>query len=148
MLVRSRRKIFSSGTTRARAKDACLIKLFHSFMLHTLTVAPLLPLSSRSHTKKCWCAAEVDLRHGDGTCDMACTGNAGTTCGGFDAFDLFELESLPPSEDHYLGCFADDKRDRVLGDKTSSGNMSLQVKAVSRTAFAGATHPNVDLVAL
>ncbi|CAM9855150.1 unnamed protein product, partial [Scytosiphon promiscuus] len=78
--------------------------------------------------QECWCAAEVDLRHGDGTCDMACTGDAGTTCGGFDAFDLFELEPPPPSEDeHYLGCFADDKRDRVLGDKTSSGSMSLQV---------------------
>ncbi|CAM9474079.1 unnamed protein product, partial [Ectocarpus fasciculatus] len=76
---------------------------------------------------ECWCAAEVHLRHGDGTCDMACTGDAGTTCGGFDAFDLFELGPLSPSEDHYLGCFADDKSDRVLGDKMSSGDMSLQL---------------------
>eukprot|EP00752_Nemacystus_decipiens_P012284 g10890.t1 len=77
--------------------------------------------------QECWCAAGVDLRHGRGTCDMACTGDAGTTCGGFDAFDLFELGSLPPSEDQYLGCFADDKLDRVLGDMMSSDHMSLQV---------------------
>eukprot|EP00903_Cladosiphon_okamuranus_P014055 g13064.t1 len=75
--------------------------------------------------QECWCAAEIDLRHGDGTCDIACTGDSGTTCGGFYAFDLFELESS--LEDPYLGCFADDKRDRVLGDKMSSGSMSLQV---------------------
>lgn len=80
---------------------------------------------------------------------MACTGAAGTTCGGVDAFDLFELESLPPSGDHYLGCFADDKRDRVLGDKMSSGSMSLQVKAVSRTRRSLERRtPNVDQLAL
>ena len=81
---------------------------------------------------------------------MACTGDAGTTCGGFDAFDLFELESLHPSEDHhYLGCFADDKHDRVLGDKMSSGSMSLQVKAVSRTRrLVERRTPNMDQLAV
>ncbi|CAM9679374.1 unnamed protein product, partial [Ectocarpus sp. 8 AP-2014] len=79
----------------------------------------------------CWCSAEVDLRHGDGTCNFACTGDAGTTCGGVDAFDLFELEGVdrpsPPSEDYYLGCFADDKRDRVLEDKMSSTDMTVEM---------------------
>lgn len=81
--------------------------------------------------KKCWCAAEVDLRHGESTCDYACTGDAGTTCGGVDAFDLFELDvdlPSPPTEDFYLGCFADDKGDRVLEDKMSARDMSLEVK--------------------
>ncbi|CAM9334004.1 unnamed protein product, partial [Ectocarpus sp. 13 AM-2016] len=78
--------------------------------------------------EECWCAASVDLRHGEGTCDYACTGAPGKTCGGSDAFDLFELESpSPPLEDYYLGCFADDRDDRVLEDKTSSGDMTVQV---------------------
>lgn len=81
--------------------------------------------------EECWCSASVDLRHGKGTCDYACTGAPGTTCGGFDAFDLFELERVdvpsPPSEDYYLGCFADDQHDRVLQDKMSSDDMTLQV---------------------
>lgn len=145
---------FRAGTTRAHAragvrasgtsqKDACLAKLSHSFMLHS-TPRSRLPrrappavvgcpltchLVPHNNKKKCWCAAGVDLRHGDGTCDMACTGDAGTTCGGVDAFDLFELgSSLPPPEDPYLGCFADEKDDRVLGDMMSSGSMTLQVK--------------------
>ncbi|CAM9717047.1 unnamed protein product, partial [Ectocarpus sp. 4 AP-2014] len=81
--------------------------------------------------EECWCAPSVNLRHGESTCDYACTGAAETTCGGFEAFDLFELDevdrSSPPSEDYYLGCFADDQNDRVLADETSSGDMSLQV---------------------
>lgn len=99
----------------------------------------LRPARLKTH-KKCWCAAEVDLRHGDGTCDVACTGDAGTTCGGYDAFDLFALVGTDPppqpSEDYYLGCFADDDDDRVLGGKTSSRDMSLQVTAAPPTARA------------
>lgn len=151
---------FRAGTTRAHARagvrasgtsqeDACLAKLSHSFMLHS-TPRSRLPrrappavvgcpltchLVPHNNKKKCWCAAGVDLRHGDGTCDMACTGDAGTTCGGVDAFDLFELgSSLPPPEDPYLGCFADDKDDRVLGDMMSSGSMTLQVK-INKSCF-------------
>ena len=79
------------------------------------------------------CAPSVDLRHGNGTCDYACSGAAGTTCGGYDAFDLFELEEVgpasPPTEDYYVGCFADDGNDHVLEDMMSSGGMPLQVSA-------------------
>ncbi|CBJ30578.1 conserved unknown protein [Ectocarpus siliculosus] len=92
---------------------------------------------SPSHTyyatqwgRECWCARDVDYsRHGEGSCDYTCTGDSGTTCGGYDAFDLFKLEEdslSPPSEDYYLGCFADDKGDRVLEDKISASDMTLE----------------------
>eukprot|EP00752_Nemacystus_decipiens_P012579 g11140.t1 len=82
--------------------------------------------------EECWCAAEIDLRHDGGTCDYACPGDPETTCGGYDAFDLFELEGrvdplAPPTEDYYLGCFADDKRDRVLDGVMSSDRLTLEV---------------------
>lgn len=105
------------------------------------TIARVRVLSSISpppqKTQKCWCAAEVDLRHGEGRCSYACAGDAGTTCGGFDAFDLFELEGVdpppPPTEDYYVGCFADDRTDRVLEDKRSSSGMTLEVTSSRRT---------------
>ncbi|CAM9249348.1 unnamed protein product [Ectocarpus sp. 13 AM-2016] len=76
---------------------------------------------------ECWCAEEIDLRHGEGRCDYGCTGDAKTTCGGFDAFDLFEVHPLsPPMEDYYVGCFADDLEDRVLEDKISARDMTLE----------------------
>ncbi|CAN0154082.1 unnamed protein product, partial [Ectocarpus sp. 6 AP-2014] len=76
---------------------------------------------------QCWCAEEVDLRHGEGRCAYACTGDAKTTCGGFEAFDLFELNPLsPPTEDYYVGCFADDLEDRVLEDVISAVDMTLE----------------------
>lgn len=102
---------------------------------------------------KCWCARDVEdyRRHGEGTCDFACTGDAGTTCGGYYSFDLFELKGAddppPPSneEDYYLGCFADDKRDRVLEDKISAGDMTLEVKDPP-TAAGAQTHPMIHTI--
>lgn len=83
--------------------------------------------------EECWCAPSVDLRHGEGTCEYACAGAAETTCGGYEAFDLFELGAVvnPPAEDYYVGCFADDQQDRVLDDMMSSDGMTLQVSALS-----------------
>ncbi|CAM9931361.1 unnamed protein product [Ectocarpus sp. 4 AP-2014] len=87
---------------------------------------------------ECWCAIDVDLRHGEATCDYPCAGDSEATCGGFDAFDLFELERdgtpappmpVAPTDDNYVGCYADDRRDRVLGAKTSSNDMTPEVCA-------------------
>eukprot|EP00903_Cladosiphon_okamuranus_P022321 g20527.t1 len=81
--------------------------------------------------EECWCGTEADTRHGEGRCDYACSGDSHTTCGGYDAFDLFKMEGDPPpsapTEVYYLGCFADDKDDRVLGHKISSSDMTLEV---------------------
>lgn len=94
--------------------------------------------------RKCWCAAEVDLSNGGATCDFPCAGDSETTCGGFDAFDLFELEgavpvvdpTLPttPLEPYYLGCFADDQDDRVLDGPSTSGDMTLEVNTLLRAS--------------
>ncbi|CAN0522609.1 unnamed protein product [Ectocarpus sp. 8 AP-2014] len=56
---------------------------------------------------ECWCATEVDLeyeRHGEAEelCDYKCGGDNGRRafntpneiCGGYYAFDLYEIESL------------------------------------------------------
>ena len=87
--------------------------------------------------RKCWCAAEVVLR-GDAICDFPCSGDSDTSCGGFDAFDLFGLDgaipdvdpTLPttPLEPYYLGCYEDDQDDRVLDGPTTSGSMTLDVR--------------------
>lgn len=81
--------------------------------------------------KQCWCAVDVDLRHGEATCDYPCAGDSEVSCGGFNAFDLFELEGVgtpaPPTEHYYVGCFADKKDDRVLDDMISTSVMTLEV---------------------
>lgn len=70
-------------------------------------------------------------RHGDGEfgqCDMPCWGDSETTCGGYDAFDLYSLEWAEPSNsEEYLGCFADRKADRVLGDMMVADDMKDMV---------------------
>eukprot|EP00752_Nemacystus_decipiens_P018611 g16686.t1 len=80
---------------------------------------------------ECWCAVEVNPRHGEGTCDYPCAGDSAVSCGGFDAFDLFELERegtpAAPTEDYYVGCFADDQDDRVLDDMISTNDMTLEL---------------------
>lgn len=52
-------------------------------------------------------------------------------CGGFDSFSLYDLEEgelpSPPTDDNYVGCFADDRNDRVLGAKSSSSEMTSEV---------------------
>lgn len=81
---------------------------------------------------KCWCQDEtIDFRHGEGTCDFRCSGDETTFCGGFDSFSLYKLEEavLPtsPTVDSYVGCFADDRNDRVLIAMTSSREMTSEV---------------------
>lgn len=57
-------------------------------------------------------------------------------CGGFDSFSLYDLAEAPlptpPTDDNYVGCFADDRHDRVLGAKTSSSSMTSEVAASVR----------------
>ncbi|CAN0468079.1 unnamed protein product [Ectocarpus sp. 12 AP-2014] len=46
---------------------------------------------------ECWCTNEVELdfaRHGAGAqCNYDCAGDESETCGGFDAFDLYRIDS-------------------------------------------------------
>eukprot|EP00903_Cladosiphon_okamuranus_P013013 g12142.t1 len=79
------------------------------------------------YSRECWCAVDVDLSRGEGTCDYPCTGDSKVSCGGFDAFDLFELDRGTPTEEYYVGCFADDRHDRVLDDMISTSDMTLEL---------------------
>ncbi|CAM9748181.1 unnamed protein product [Pylaiella littoralis] len=51
---------------------------------------------------ECWCEDTVELkyeRHGDNAiCDYPCTGDESETCGGFDAFSLYSMDSMVPAE--------------------------------------------------
>lgn len=82
---------------------------------------------------ECWCQDEsIDLGGGAATCDYPCPGDRSVVCGGYDAFSLYDLEETdlpsPPTDDNYMGCFADDQHDRVLGAKTSSDRMTSEVQ--------------------
>ncbi|CAM9552578.1 unnamed protein product [Pylaiella littoralis] len=50
------------------------------------------------YSSECWCGRSsgdlaVYTRHGDGVCHFPCSGMEETTCGGYDAFDLFKYSS-------------------------------------------------------
>lgn len=50
-------------------------------------------------------------------------------CGGYDAFSLYRTNStFEPRNPSYLGCFADDKDNRVFTDKYSSDDMTPAVR--------------------
>ncbi|CAN0388087.1 unnamed protein product [Pylaiella littoralis] len=84
--------------------------------------------------EECWCQdADIDLRHGEGTCDFRCSGDESVVCGGVNSFNLYGLESVdppsPPTDENYVGCFADDRDDRVLGTRMSSSTMTSEACA-------------------
>ena len=90
---------------------------------------------------QCWCQGpDIDLRHGAGICDFDCSGDSSIKCGGFDSFSLYDLEDAPsadgpssPTDSNYVGCYADDQNDRVLGGaKTTSSGMTSEVRHTSR----------------
>lgn len=68
---------------------------------------------------RCWCGNDGISydRYGEGSCDFACSGDTEEICGGYDAFNLYRIDSDLASPADYIGCFADDKLDRVLHNK-------------------------------
>lgn len=104
----------------------CILKQNESrcSLWHLLTPSWL----TRNQRTQCWCAeAGIDYsRHGGGTCDIPCSGDETIECGSTYAFTMYELDREAPSPtpapiplatwgDDYVGCFADDAIDRVLG---------------------------------
>lgn len=96
---------------------------------------------------QCWCGDDsIVLRHGAGVCDFDCAGDSSIKCGGFDAFTLYDLEDAAssdsrdpvsaddpssPTDDNYLGCYADDQNNRVLdGATTTSSSMTSAVRTI------------------
>ncbi|CBJ32727.1 conserved unknown protein [Ectocarpus siliculosus] len=62
---------------------------------------------------ECWCATEVDLeyeRHGEAEelCDYKCGGDNNEICGGYYAFDLYEIESFTTIDGPPEGAMNDD----------------------------------------
>lgn len=106
-------------------------------------------------TFRCGCASDgISLdTSGEGfdLCDMECSGNNDVMCGGHVAFSLYKTEALTghtPGEtgaltlhrpdvvglaaaDEFLGCFADDRNDRVLGNMVIATNVTPEVHASS-----------------
>ncbi|CAM9604115.1 unnamed protein product, partial [Ectocarpus sp. 12 AP-2014] len=81
---------------------------------------------------ECWCSRDGSLdydRHGDtGVCDYPCIGDESETCGGVHSFNLYRLSWAPaPEDEEYVGCYADNKGDRVLSDMISSDDMTAAV---------------------
>lgn len=83
------------------------------------------------YSKERSCANENFLhdRHGDGECDMPCSGDPDEICGGSYSFDLYEMEwATPPSSDEFLGCFSDMKDDRVVGYFVDIKDMTVELR--------------------
>ncbi|CAM9658590.1 unnamed protein product, partial [Sphacelaria rigidula] len=83
--------------------------------------------------QECWCGTSdvVYAVHGTSTCDMPCTGDASATCGGFYAFNVYNVPKAPTPAPTTpaptvarLGCFKDMREDRVLKFQTSSSTMT------------------------
>ncbi|CAN0585558.1 unnamed protein product, partial [Laminaria digitata] len=51
---------------------------------------------------------------GERTCDRRCAGDADQICGDRDAISLYEYATIITIDYASLGCFADDRRNRVL----------------------------------
>ncbi|CAM9643375.1 unnamed protein product, partial [Sphacelaria rigidula] len=79
---------------------------------------------------ECWCSRRgtLDVVGDDGQCNITCAGDPDTTCGGYYAFDLYQLEwAEAPTSEEYVGCFADSKHDRVMFNMMVSQNMTETV---------------------
>ncbi|CAM9507519.1 unnamed protein product [Ectocarpus fasciculatus] len=77
------------------------------------------------YSTECWCG-DINAPYsvnGEGTCDMACSGNAEEICGGFYSMDVYAKD---PS---YLGCFSDPADGRIFERGASSDDMTAEACA-------------------
>ena len=80
---------------------------------------------------RCWCGgSNADYAKlgalEDTACDMECAGDATQSCGGYNAFDLFQYAEVtePDGDDN---CYADNKSDRVFEDKNTDAALTAEV---------------------
>lgn len=110
-------------------------------------------------TSRCWCGSDGTIfdTYGEGSqfCDLECSGDGDAICGGYSAFSLYktgvlsvhkpdkpeafslhkpELSELALSTE-YLGCFADDKNDRVLSTVIAARDVTPEVQFLVCTTF-------------
>lgn len=91
--------------------------------------------------EECWCGeagAEYDTLGALDmtTCDCPCAADASTTCGGYNAFQLFEYGYETRSSD-YIGCYADVKADRIFSIATSTDTLTAEVGFLAGTGWGG-----------
>ncbi|CAN0495812.1 unnamed protein product, partial [Laminaria digitata] len=82
--------------------------------------------------KRCWCGLEGEdySKFGNSAdCTMPCSGDATVTCGGYNAFEIFELEVVPqpPQPEGHIGCYNDDKEDRLFAYKHKDYGLTSEV---------------------
>eukprot|EP00903_Cladosiphon_okamuranus_P018657 g17172.t1 len=86
--------------------------------------------------EECWCGAEgVDYaRLGAATtCNTVCTGDITIDCGGDFAFEIFEYDLVAES----LGCWADDKIDRVFATPHTTSDTNTPEECQASCVAAG-----------
>ncbi|CAB1106277.1 unnamed protein product [Ectocarpus sp. CCAP 1310/34] len=87
--------------------------------------------------EECWCGNSGYDTLGESTdCSFGCSGDAGETCGGFNAMSVYSTGSDPvetptpvaviePTDPTYLGCYVDSQTDRIFPVTTASDVMTL-----------------------
>ena len=101
------------------------------------------PSHSSLHTYRCWCGSDditfgTDDEEGSRFCDLECSGDSDLICGGSSSVSLYKTEAFTlhahkpelfelASSAVYLGCFADDKNDRVLNSVVAASDVTPEV---------------------
>lgn len=85
------------------------------------------------YSAECYCGATVPYYTGDG-CNMPCTGDAGTACGGPNRLSVYSnpssMVSTNPGPPGWTsqGCYQDSVSNRVLGYRANTqGGLSIQL---------------------
>ncbi|CAM9721826.1 unnamed protein product [Ascophyllum nodosum] len=114
-----------------KVKRVLAVPNMTTMMCHTYCDAKGAAYMATQYGNECWCVADPrkDLEgSGAGVCDALCEGDDTQTCGGTDAFDLYKLEwASEPDDEEFVGCFGDDKDDRVLDEMIVTQSMTPSV---------------------
>ena len=89
---------------------------------------------------QCWCSSTADYGvHGEGVCDVPCTGDSGEMCGGYYAISVYSRDwdgddsvdpvgepiEEPTDDPAYLGCFGDVRGSRTFGLRIVEQSMTM-----------------------
>ncbi|CAM9951075.1 unnamed protein product [Pylaiella littoralis] len=110
------------------------VPFFASTTTHTLSVCLCcLCCLCRNRHLQCWCgSAGADYAlHGESTgCTYTCSGDAGQTCGGFDAANIYPYtgEKASTTIPSFVGCYEDKRSGRIMElALTDASSMTTEV---------------------
>lgn len=69
---------------------------------------------------------------GERTCDHPCAGDDSQTCGGYNAISLYEYATTEIIRYRELGCFVDNKHDRVFSGISKKGDPAMTTEVSAR----------------